>query len=251
MLKNVLIILLVITIAGCSRKNNEKKELTISVAASLQKPVEKIKTKYESLNKNIKININSGSSGTLKNQIIQGSPVDIYFTADVKFADDLIKEKYINENEKIDLLKNSLVVIKNKNIKTILNSPADLKNIEGKISTGEPETVPAGKYAKEFLTSTGIFKDIESKIIFAKNVSFVKTYVESGEVDFGIVYKSDATELKNSEIALKIDNTLHSDIIYSIAVINKSKNIEEAKKFVDFIKSEESKKIFTDFGFEL
>lgn len=234
---------------GCTN-NKEEKTLTVSIAASLQKPMEKIADNFEKENE-VKIQYNVGGSGTLKKQISDGADVDLFFSANTKYAKELIDEGFVNKNESYKILNNQLVLIENKNYNKFINSLEDLKNVDGKIAIGEISTVPAGQYAKESLEKVGIYKDIGDKLVFARSVTNVKTYVENGEANLGFVYNTDALDLKNSKIVYEVPNDYHKPIEYELCLLKNSKNNKEAKKFLEYLKGEESKKIFIEYGFEV
>ncbi|QAS61093.1 molybdate ABC transporter substrate-binding protein [Clostridium septicum] len=248
----ILILSMGILLMGCSSKKNEvkNKEITISIAASLKDPIEKIKEEYEK-NNNVKININAAGSGTLKKQISEGAEVDIFFSASKKYVDQLIKDGLVLSEDRSDPIKNSLVLIKNKEVKNNFNSLEDLKNIDGKIAIGEWNTVPAGEYAKESLENINIFSSLEDRMVLAKDVKAVKTYVENSDAEYGFIYKSDSLDLKSSEVVLEVPNNLHKEISYSLALINSSSNKDEAKKFINFMTADKGKEIFNEYGFTM
>ena len=234
---------------GCTN-NKEEKTLTVSIAASLQKPMEKIAANFEKEN-GVKIQYNVGGSGTLKKQISDGADADLFFSANTKYAKELIDEDLVNKDESYKILNNQLVLIENNDYNKPINSLEDLKNVEGKIAIGEISTVPAGQYAKESLEKVGDYKDIEDKLVFARSVTNVKTYVENGEANLGFVYKTDALDLKNSKIVYEVPNDYHKPIEYELCLLKNSKNNKEAKKLIEYLKGEESKKIFSEYGFEV
>lgn len=125
---------------GCTN-NKEEKTLTVSIAASLQKPMEKIASNFEKEN-GVKIQYNVGGSGTLKKQISDGADVDLFFSANTKYAKELIDEGLVNKDESYKILNNQLVLIENNDYNKPINSLEDLKNVEGKIAIGEISTVP-------------------------------------------------------------------------------------------------------------
>ena len=234
---------------GCTN-NKEEKTLTVSIAASLQKPMEKIAANFEKEN-GVKIQYNVGGSGTLKKQISDGADVDLFISENTKYAKELIDEGLVNKDESYKILNNQLVLIENNDYNKPINSLEDLKNVEGKIAIGEISTVPAGQYAKESLEKVGDYKDIEDKLVFARSVTNVKTYVENGEANLGFVYKTDTLDLKNSKIVYEVPNDYHKPIEYELCLLKNSKNNKEAKKLIEYLKGEESKKIFSEYGFEV
>lgn len=219
-------------------------EITVSAAASLKEVMGDLIKKFEGENKGVKVNINLGGSGALKNQIIAGAPVDLVFFASQKDLKDLDKKGLVEKDYQGDILKNRLIVAGRSNI----NSLEDL--IGSKVAIGTPETVPAGKYAKEAFINSKIWEKIENDIVYAKDVRSAAQYVDLYEVDFSLIYKTDAKVLKNSEIVYIVPEDLHSPIVYSYGII-KDRASEEVVKFYEFLASETAKKYYEKYNFEL
>lgn len=219
-------------------------EITVSAAASLKEVMGDLIKKFEGENKGVKVNINLGGSGALKNQIIAGAPVDLVFFASQKDLKDLDKKGLVEKDYQGDILKNRLIVAGRSNI----NSLEDL--IGSKVAIGTPETVPAGKYAKEAFINSKIWEKIENDIVYAKDVRSAAQYVDLYEVDFSLIYKTDAKVLKNSEIIYIVPEELHSPIVYSYGII-KDRASEEVVKFYEFLASETAKKYYEKYNFEL
>lgn len=238
----ILLVSLVILIAGCGKE--KEKEITISAAASLKEVIYELSSEFQKENKNIKININLGGSGALKNQIIGGAPVDIVFFASKSDLDDLKKKNLIEENNHQDILKNRIVIAGKNEIKDL----SEIKN--KKIAIGIPETVPAGRYAKEVLENANLWNEIKSNIIFSKDVRSAMQYIEIGEVDYAFIYKTDAKLMKNSIISYIISENLHKPIIYSYGII-KNKNSKEVINFYEFLKSSKAKAYYEKYNFEM
>jgi len=231
-------------------KTEAKKEITISAAASLTEIMDELKPIYEE-KYNTELTVNLASSGTLQRQIEEGAPVDVFISASGKKMDILMEKELLEKGTREDLLKNNLVLIANKESSDKVKSLKDLSKGDVKVSIGEPGSVPAGRYAKESLEYYRDYESIEAKLIFAKNVKQVLSYVESGEVNAGMVYGSDAVNLKNSVIIQKIDTESHSPIVYPGAVIRDSENKESAKEFIEFFKTSEIKELAEKYGFEI
>ncbi len=219
-------------------------EITISGAASLKGVIEELSKKFEKENKGTKININLGGSGALKNQVLAGAPVDIVFFASQKDLKDLDAKGFVEKDFQKDILKNRLVVAGRTNIQS-------LERIAGnKIAIGIPETVPAGRYSKEALLNSGLWKKIQNDLVFTKDVRSAAQYVDLYEVDYSFIYKTDAEILKNSEIVYLVPENLHSPIIYSYGII-KDRAKEEVIKFYEFLNSDTAKKVYKRYNFEL
>ena len=225
-------------------------ELNVSAAASLKDALEKINEKYKEQTGNTII-LNLAASGTLVKQIQEGAPADLFISASKKKMTELVEKGLVEEGAVSNLLANDLVMVVPKDNKAKIEEVEDIEKVDGKIAVGEPETVPAGQYAKDSLTALGLWDKIQDKIVFAKDVRETLSYVEKGEVVAGFVYASDAVVSKDSKVAQVIDESTHKPIVYPIAVIKASKNMEEIKKYEEFLKSEESMKIFEEFGFKV
>ncbi|MBC2851347.1 molybdate ABC transporter substrate-binding protein [Cetobacterium sp. 8H] len=197
-------------------------DILISGAASLKEYLNKNTSEYEKQNPNINFILNLGGSGTLKNQVEQGAPVDIVFLADRDMMIDLKNKKIILDE--FPILENKLVLIKN-----IHN-----KNSKITLATGDPKYVPAGRYAEQALKKSPL--DMDYSLIYLKDVRSVLNYVELGEVDYGIVYLTDTKFLKNSEVVKIFEKSTHDSIEYSIGVIADSKNKNECIQFLNFLK---------------
>ena len=254
---SLLLIAFVLTIS-CSQINNSpnnippQTELKISAAASLTSAMKAIELLYLKDNPNIKIIYNFASSGSLQRQIEQGAPVDIFISAAPEQIDTLEKKGLIIDETRRDLLKNQMVlIVPQNNNQNQIDFKSLLKNEIEKIAIGELKSVPAGKYAREVLTSLGIFKIVEPKLIYAKDVRQVLSYVETGNVDAGIVYRSDTKITDRVTVAAIAPEDSHSPIVYPIAVIKDSKNIAAAKQFIQYTLSEPATTEFKKYGFAL
>ncbi|MEH7455345.1 molybdate ABC transporter substrate-binding protein [Gottfriedia acidiceleris] len=254
--------LLGIAVSGCSTNEHATKsagqkqetvhknvELTISAAASLQDALNDIKANFEKANPNVKINFNFGASGALQQQISQGAPVDLFFSAAEDKFNNLVQEGLIDKSRGKDVVGNDLVLVVPRDAKKEIKSFEDLTKAD-KISLGTPEAVPAGQYGKETLENLNVWKTIEGKIVYGKDVRQVLSYVETNNVDAGIVYKTDAlTSTKVKVVATAAENT-HDPIIYPLGVIKDSKQPKEAKKFYEYLQNDESMKILEKYGFK-
>ena len=243
----------ILYLSGCTQNIQDKpmsnsKSITICAAASLKEALDEIKPKFEQ-SKNINLFFNLAASGTLQKQIEEGAPADLFISAGKKQMDALENKNLIDKASRKDLLKNRLVLIVSKEYKDKVKTAADLVNLDSKISIGEPETVPAGQYAKESLNNMNLWDELYSKMIFAKDVKQVLTYVEKGEVAAGIVYTSDATGLKDSVSVQTFDENTHSPIAYPVAIVTASKDKNSAEIFIDYLMSDEAQQVFKKYGF--
>ncbi|MEL7242831.1 MAG: molybdate ABC transporter substrate-binding protein [Cyanobacteria bacterium J06573_2] len=249
-----------LTVVGCNQvtsiTNSQTVELTVSAAASMQDALSEVAKAYQEEFPDTKITYNFASSGTLTQQIKQGAPVDIFISANEKFMDELEKKKLLLSGTRKNFLKNNVVLIvpKKDNIDKT-NNISDFQQLTNpnikRFSIGEPESVPAGQYAKQVLDNLEIYDKIKSKTVFAKNVRQVLSYVESGNVDAGIVYATDAKISGKITVLATASENNHKPIIYPVAVIKRSKNPETAKNFIQFQFSNRAKNTFKKYGFQI
>jgi molybdate transport system substrate-binding protein len=246
-----LIIFLIICTACSNDKNEENRiELTVSAAASMQKALTELQNTYEQEHPNVKLLFNYGASGALQQQIEQGAPVDVFLSASEANFNVLLDKGLIEKENSIELLGNKLVLVQNKQINDKIIDFTGLSESKIKrISIGTPESVPAGKYAKETLESQDLWRQIEEKLVFAKDVRQVLTYVETENVDAGIVYKTDAIRSKKIKIVDIAESKSHSPIIYPLGVVKNSKQKKEAINFYDYLQSDKAKELFEENGF--
>lgn len=248
MIKRLAIILsLVVSLCGCQTKE-EKTQLLVMAAASMQDVLEELKEDYEKTNKNVSLEFTFGASGTLQNQIEQGAPADLFISAANKQMNALDEKGLILENTKQNLLENRIVVITPKNSELKIEKVEDLLNVS-KIALGEPQSVPVGQYSEEVFNKLGILNEITPHAIYGSDVRTVLSWVEASEVDCGIVYSTDAMISEDVNVALVIPNDLHQSIIYPVGVLKNSKHQEETKDFVEYLKSEKAMSIFEKYGF--
>ncbi|WGT67786.1 molybdate ABC transporter substrate-binding protein [cyanobacterium endosymbiont of Epithemia clementina EcSB] len=236
---------------ACTNKKQHKIDLTISAASSVQDAMKDIRVLYRKETPNVNINYNFGSSGSLQQQIEQGAPTDVFLSAAPKQMNALQRKKLLLTETRQDLLKNRIVLI---TLKETVNNVTfnNLNKAEfKKVALGDPASVPAGQYGKEVLSSLELYKKIDSKLVFGKNTRQILFYVETGNVDAGLVYETDVRVSDKVKIVDIAPESYHSPIIYPISVIRQSKHPEEAKKFTEFLFSEKVKNVFKNYGFSL
>ncbi len=247
-------ILLTVGLSTVSEKQAEaaskKTEIIVSAAASLQDSLDKIAVLYEKEHPDIDLVFNYGASGTLQKQIEQGAPADLFFSAGDKQMKALVDKGLISVSK--ELLKNQLVLVVPSDSKTPITTITQLTDKSfKKIAVGQPESVPAGQYAQQSLTAKNVWDTLQSKLVFAKDVRQVLSYVETGNADAGFVYKTDALTSSKVKIALTVGAHVHKAINYPVGIVKESDHQEEAKAFYSYVQTKEAGSIFTGFGFQL
>ena len=223
--------------------------LIISVAASVHDAMERVQEAYQAKEPAVSITYNFGSSGSLAQQITQGAPVDVFLSASKNWMDDLEDKGQILEGSRQDLLLNSLVLVVPQNNTDVTDFSDFATDKVSKLSIAEPESAPAGRYAKEALTSLKLFDALQPKMVFGKDVRQVLSYVETGNVDAGVVYATDAKISNQVRVVATAPTDSHSLIVYPVGVVADSKNAEAAQAFVDFLSSDRVNAIFEEYGF--
>ncbi|NEW08534.1 molybdate ABC transporter substrate-binding protein [Paenibacillus sp. SYP-B3998] len=260
-----ILILLVIVFTACGEKKESPSvsapqtqapqqtvELTISAAASLTDALKEIQTAYEQTNKNIKLNYNFGASGALQQQIEQGAPSDVFISAASKNMKALVDKQLIEESQQKNLLINELVVVIPTDSKAAVQQIDDLSGADIKhLAVGEPQTVPAGNYAKEALTSAKLWDPLQAKLVQGKDVRQVLTYVESGNAEAGFVYKTDALTSKKVKVAFSVDPKTYAAITYPAGIVKATKHAKEAADFYAYLHTKAAQDVFVRYGFSL
>ena len=250
--------LILLALAGChnlpytstSSDKNKPIELHIAAAASLTDAMQEVIAAYKQEQPAVNIVCSFGSSGALQQAIENGSQTDLFFSASPQPIDNLEKNAHLAAGTRRDLMENSLVLIVPQDSHTDLNAFTGLSRAELKhIALGKPQSVPVGQYAAEVLTNLGIREQVSEKAVYGSDVRQVLAWVAAGEADCGIVYATDAATVPDVRIAARVPESLHSPIIYSAAVMKDTRHLEEATAFLAFASSEQSRRIFTKYGF--
>jgi len=224
--------------------------LTLSVAASLTETIGEIETQYRQGHAEIDFRNNFGGSGTLARQVEQGAPVDVFLSAAAGPMDELQAKGLIEAGTRHDLLRNTLVLIAPRG--SGLQGFAGLtdKSVR-QIALGDPGSVPAGQYGKETLTALKLYERVKGKIVLAKDVRQVLTYVETGNADAGLVYATDAQNDARVRIVATAPEETHEPIVYPVAVVGAGRESGAAQQFVEYLKSPAAAAIFVKHGFTM
>lgn len=225
-------------------------DINVFAAASLTDALKQIAADYEKTSGD-KVVFNFAASGTLALQIENGAPADIFFSADESKMDRLAAKGLVIPESRHDLLGNSLVIVATPD-STAIHSPGDLTNSTvSKIAIGDVKIVPAGTYAKTYLEKLGLWQTLQPKLIPCENVRAVLAAVESGNVDAGIVYKTDSLISKKVKIVFDVPVSEGPKISYPVALVKASSQQETAGKFLNYLESEAAAAKFKDGGFSV
>jgi molybdate transport system substrate-binding protein len=225
--------------------------IRVFAAASLMDSLKEISAAYRGQTGDT-IVFNFGASSFLARQIEEGAPADIFFSADDAKMDALEAKGHLAKDTRRNLLSNSLVIVTASDSELKITSAADLGRSEVKrVALGNPKTVPAGIYAKAYLTKAKLWPAVSAKIVPTDNVRAALAAVESGNVGAGMVYKTDAAISKQVKIVCEISGANAPDIRYPMALLKEAKEPEAAQKFLVHLASDEAGRVFEKFGFIL
>lgn len=245
----LVMVLSMAVMTGCGAEE-EPTEVTVLAAASLTDALDEIIAEYEK-DADATITASYAGSGDLVQQIEGGAPCDIFISASKSNMDQLEEGGYVNTDTRKNLLINTLTLIAAAEAADTVTMDTLTSDTVGTIAIGEPETVPAGKYASQVFENMGITAGVEGKVVYAKDVRAVLSYVESGDADCGFVYRTDALLLDEEAgtIIGDVDTALHDAIVYPAAILADAPAADAAAGFFEFVQSDFAKDVFTKYGF--
>jgi molybdate transport system substrate-binding protein len=223
--------------------------LRVSAASSLTDALHDIARIYERATHDTLL-FDFGASNLLARQIAEGATSDVFISADEVKMDQLQQRGFIIKTSRRAIVSNTLVVIVPSDSNLRITRAADLVNRSiSNIAVAEPQSVPAGIYAKEYLTRIHVWDRIKEKIVPTENVRAALAAVESGNVQAGIVYRSDALISRSVRIAFEVPRAEGPTISYPAAIVADSKQKAAAQRFIDFLQSPRAQNIFRTYGF--
>jgi len=240
---------LVLAAALLTGGNLRAADVTVFAAASLTDSLKEIAASYEKTSGD-KIIFNFGASSTLARQIEEGAPADIFFSADEAKMDGLEKKGLIDATTRKIRLGNAIVVAIPSDSTLQISAAADLTNSAvKKIAFADPKAVPAGVYGKAWLTKLELWPVIEPKVVPTENVRAALAAVESGNVEAGVVFKTDAGISKKVKVAYEVPAEDAPKISYPVALVKSAPQPDAAKKFLEHLAAREPGRVFKRFGF--
>jgi molybdate transport system substrate-binding protein len=224
-------------------------ELTVFAAASLTEAMKEIGGRYEKKSGHT-LRFNFAGSNELARQIQEGAPADLFFSADEARMDQLAGSKRIVAETRRSVLTNTLVIVVPSDSSLTISDPGALADSSiRRIALANPQAVPAGVYSREYLTKVGLWEKVRTKVVPTENVRACLAAVESGNVDLGVVYKTDAQISRAVKVAYEIPAGEGPKISCPVAVVAETKHREGALDLLDFVSSPESMTVFERFGF--
>lgn len=242
---------ILLMLSGCGNKSDESK-IRVFVDSSLNDAMNEVVEQYTAENP-VNIEIVSGGSGSLFNRIKDGAKCDIFIPSSKEQINSLIKDEYLKEENVTPILKNDIVLIKNYENKTTVKSFDTVT--EAKSIAMAKESDPAGLFAREIFINLNVFKSVLSMntSTYDDSPSVVKAIVENKN-DVGVCFESDALAYadKVQIITLAPKESLNSDVLYSVAVMNTNDGLEadeNIKDFAQYLDTPEAAEIFAEYDF--
>lgn len=220
-------------------------DVNLFIAASMKDVINELSESYTKHHPGVKFLKNYGASGALAKQVENGAPSDVFISANEKWMD-YLKDKKLVETSSISTFAYNTLVFAGTPGKA--SSMQDLLKLE-RIAIGSPKSVPAGEYATEAIKKSGLDKQLEKKLVMAKDVRECLMYAEKGEVDGAFVYKTDALLAKQAKILFTVPQELHPRVTYPMALTVVGAKNKEAVAFLAYLNSENARTVLAKYGF--
>ena len=238
--------------AGALSAAEHERPFIVFAAASLTEAVTEVSAAFTQ-EAGIPVKTSFAASSVLARQIEAGAPATVFFAADEEWMDYLEKRKLLAPGSRKDVLANQLVLVapadSNATVK-ITSGPALIQGLGGaRIATGDPDSVPVGKYAKAALIKLGVWEQVEGRLVRAEDVRSALAFVARGDAPFGIVYLTDAKIEKRVKLLDVFPQDTYPPIRYPIAMTAGAG--ADASRFVEFVSGKRAAVIFQNYGFEL
>lgn len=247
MLKNIFLVILLFSSVLFADK------ITVFAASDLKFALDNVKEEFLKENPNDKVSIVYGSSGKGMHQVEFGAPYDIYFSANMDYVEILHKKGHIVTTPKIYAIGRIVIWSKNKNFNPEKGFDNFNEEWVNKIAIANPSHAPYGEKAKQSMESLNIYKSIKDKLIYGENISATAAYVYTQTADLGVIALSLAlapniADTEHNKYYL-IDNKLHQPLIQGYGITKYGSKSKLAKKFYDFIQTDNSLSIMKKYGF--
>lgn len=251
-----LVLIMLCGMTGCIQKEEKKVEerkaeveLHILAAASMTDVLTEISEQYEKEHEHVNFVFSFDSSGTLKAQIEEGAPVDIFISAATKQMDELSAGGFMKKESIVKLLENKVVLIQPQDAKTELTSFEDVATEKVSMVAIGNSDVPVGQYTEQIYKNLGLWEKIEKKANLATNVRQVLDWVATKNAECGIVYATDAMIERDVKVICEAPDGVCDEIVYPAGIVKTSEHSKEAARFMEYLQTDEVKAVFTKYGF--
>ena len=222
-------------------------EVTVYAAASLRDALQEIAPLCESA-AGVRFVFNFGGSNDLARQIVAANKADVFFSADEAWMDHVAAEGLVDQASRRTLLSNRLVVMIPEGSRRAIESAASLSTVR-RLALANPDAVPAGRYAKAWLEKAGVWTKVRDRIVSFPDVRGALAAVESGAVDAGVVYRTDARIARHARVALEVPEEEGPHIACVVAAMRGRPNIEAARRAIDCFGGTGARSVFERLGF--
>lgn len=230
----------------------EQPALLVYAAASLSNVMEELGPQFQRQTGQA-VKFSFAASSTLARQIEAGAPADVFISADADWADYLQRRNLLKPGTRINLLSNRLVLIAPMDSKIQVKIAPGLSLTgalgTGRLSIGDPDSVPAGKYARAALTALGAWNGVADKLVLGDSVRSTLAFVSQGNAPLGIVYQTDALIDKKVRIVGAFPVNTHPEIVYPLALTSVAR--PEAGSFAAYLRSASAQSTFKKYGFSV
>jgi molybdate transport system substrate-binding protein len=228
----------------------QRPQILVFAAASLTDVLREIGTEYERTSP-VRVAMSFDASSNMARQIEAGAPADVFFSADTQWMDYLESRNLIQAGTRRNVVGNALVLIapaaSQVRLRIAPHFPLAAALGSSRLATADPDSVPAGRYARSALSALGVWEEVAARLARAENVRAALIYVERGEVPLGIVYASDALVDKGVRVVDTFPANTHDPIVYPAALTKSAKR--EAAGFVTYLAGRQGHALFVKYGF--
>ena len=227
--------------------------ITVFAASSLTQPLGDLAPVFTAQSGS-RVRFSFAATSTLARQIESGAGADVFISADETWMTYLADRHLIAPGTRVDLLGNRLVLVvpADRPVTVSLAPGFDLASLlgHGRLATGDPAHVPAGRYARQALTALGVWRIAEHRLVPAESVRAALVLVERGEVPAGIVYETDAAASHKVRVAGIFPEATHDPIVYAAAIVA-GRDTPGARTFLAFLRSVVARATFTKYRFSI
>jgi len=237
---------------GLTASTAHAEKLTIAAAADLKFAMDEMVASFKQSHQGSEVAVVYGSSGKFHTQIQQGAPYDMFFSADIAFPRELVKQGLAASEVKPYAV--GRIVLWSATLdatKMTLASLADPKIT--KIAIANPKHAPYGKRAEEALRSAGLWEKVQPKLVFGENIAQTAQYVQSGNAQMGIIALSLAVspEMAKKGGYYRIPDTLYQPLEQGFIITRLGADKPLAKQFAEYLGSKQAGAIMVKYGFVL
>lgn len=237
--------------AGCSPGDGgpSGEKVTVLAAASTTNAIQEVAGRFEEAHPGITIEISTGPSNGLAQQILAGAPADVFLSANVKWAERVAEEGLAVEQ--VDLLRNRMVLIVPRGNPAGVSGPEDLESPRLTRLAIAGENVPAGIYAEQALAHLNLLDRLRTsgKLARGSDVRVTLVYVERGEAEAGVVYATDARISEQVEVVFEFDPDTYDAVIYPVVLLKRAAGRPAARSFFEFLREPGARQVFARHGF--